>query len=77
MRIWEVEDNRSIPSNLVLEQDFILRIRRIHRVGALYLAINIPLTAIDIAHGGRGPLEEVQERLQAFAKDSAGAYAEM
>ncbi|MDD5587181.1 MAG: hypothetical protein PHY92_09575 [Alphaproteobacteria bacterium] len=77
MRIWEVEDNRAIPSNLVLEQDFILRIRRLHRVGALYLVINIPLTAIDAGQGGRGPLEEAQERLQTFAKDSAGIYAEM
>jgi EAL domain-containing protein (putative c-di-GMP-specific phosphodiesterase class I) len=77
MRIWEAEDSRAVPSNLVREQDFILRIRRIHRIGAQYLVVNLPLSAIDHAYGGRGPLEEAQERLQDFAKDTSGAYIEM
>lgn len=77
MRIWEVEDNKVVPSDLVREQDFILNIRRLHRLGTPTLVINIPLTAIEPGHGNRGPLEEAQERLQAFAKKSNGTYAEM
>lgn len=77
MRVWEVEDKKVAPADLVREQDFILRIRRLHRLGEPTLVINIPLTAIDPAHGGRGPLEEAQERLQVLARKSGGSYAEM
>ncbi len=77
MRVWEVEENKAIPSNLVREQDFILRVRSMHRQGVPYLVLNITLGRIEASHGGRGPLEEAQERVQAFAKTTAGIYAEM
>jgi EAL domain-containing protein (putative c-di-GMP-specific phosphodiesterase class I) len=77
MRMWEVDDNRAMPSNLVLEQDFILRIRRLNRLGKPHLVINIALNATDSMQGGRGPMEKVQARLQAFAQSHDGVYAEM
>lgn len=77
MRKWEVEDNKVIPSDLVREQDFILRIRRLHRLGEPTLVINLLITDIEPTHSGRGPLEEVQERLQVFAEKSNASYLEM
>jgi len=77
MRKWEVEDAKVIPSDLVREQDFILKIRRLHRLAEPTLVINIPLTSIEPGHGGRGPLEEVQERLKSFAQKSGGDLVEM
>jgi len=77
MRKWEVEENKALPSNLVREQDFILRIRRLHRLSSPHKIVNVLLTHIDAAHGGRGPLEEAQERLQECARTTAGAYVEM
>ena len=77
MRIWEVEDNRMIPSNLVREQDFILRVRRLQRLGSPTLVVNIVLSAVAHEHIGQGNLEEVQGHLQAFVRKNGGAYAEM
>jgi EAL domain-containing protein (putative c-di-GMP-specific phosphodiesterase class I) len=75
--MWEVEDNKAVPANLVREQDFILRIRRLHRLGLQQIVVNLRLTAIDATTGGRGAMEEVQQRLQNFAETTGGAYAEM
>jgi EAL domain-containing protein (putative c-di-GMP-specific phosphodiesterase class I) len=75
--MWEVEDNKAAPSNLVREQDFILSIRRFHRLGVQRLVVNITLSAIDADYRGRGPLEEVQQRLQTFIESTGGSYAEM
>ncbi len=77
MRIWEVEENKAILPNLVREQDFILRIRSLYRQGGSYLIVNVTLSTIDPAHGGRGPLEEAQERLNAFANNTAGKFVAM
>ncbi len=77
MRTWEFEDSRAVPSSLVREQDLILRVRRLQRLGAPNLAVNIVLSAISARHGDRGPLEEAQERLQKFAQKNDATYAEM
>lgn len=77
MRKWELEDNRAIPSDMVLEQDFILRIRRLNRLGVPQLVVNIALSACDPRYSGRGPLEDAQQRLQNLATTKGGAYAEM
>ena len=77
MRVWEFEDNNAIPSDLVREQDFILRVRRLQRLGTPHLVINIVLNALDIIIKSRRALEALQERLQEFAKLTSGTYAEM
>ncbi len=77
MRMWEVEDNKAIPSNLVREQDFILRVRRFHRLETPQLVVNILLTQIPAEYSDRGPLEAVQQRLQTYAETWGGSYAEM
>jgi hypothetical protein len=77
MRVWEFEDNKAIPSDLVLEQDFILRVRRLNRVGTPHLVVNLALTALDIIAKSSRALEAVQERLKEFAKVTNGTYAEM
>ena len=77
MRVWEFEDNKAIPSDLVREQDFILRVRRLQRLGTPHLVINLVLNALEIISKSRRALEAVHERLQEFAKITNGAYAEM
>ncbi|MGE3623156.1 MAG: EAL domain-containing protein [Bdellovibrionales bacterium] len=77
MRIWEVDDNNAIPSDLVREQDFIMRVRRLNRLGTPYLVINLVLTAIESLTKNRSALETAQQRLQEFTKITHGLYAEM
>jgi len=77
MRTWEFDDNRAAPANLVLEQDFILRIRRLHRLNAPYLVANIKLSEIPEDYSGRGTLEDAQRRLQSIVLAQKGTYAEM
>ncbi|MDR3449928.1 MAG: hypothetical protein P4M15_09350 [Alphaproteobacteria bacterium] len=77
MRVWEVDDNREIPSDLVREQDFILRVRRMQRNGAPTIVLNLILTAIAHLAKSRSALEAVHEKLQAFAKASGGFYSDM
>ncbi len=75
--MWEFDDNRAIPTNLVLEQDFILRIRRLHRLGTPHLVANIRVSEIPADYSGRGTLEEAHRRLAAIALAQKGTYAEM
>src|ERR1700722_13100736 len=76
-RIWEVLDNNAIPSDLVREQDFIMRVRRLNRLGTPWLVINLVLTAIESLGKNRSALETAQQRLQEFCKITSGFYAEM
>ncbi|NTU50037.1 MAG: EAL domain-containing protein [Desulfobulbaceae bacterium] len=77
MRTWEVDNNRAIPSDLVREQDLIMRVRHMQRVGKPQLVVNLALSEIDASYGGRGPLEEAQQRLKDFAVMKRGTYTEM
>jgi EAL domain-containing protein (putative c-di-GMP-specific phosphodiesterase class I) len=77
MRMWEFDDNRTVPADLVLEQDFILRIRRLHRLGTPHLVANVMLTTIPEDYSGRGSLEDAHRHLQALAVAQKGTYAEM
>lgn len=74
MRVWEFEDKRETPSDLVLEQDFILRVRRMQRVGVQCLVLNFILSAIEPLAKSRDAMEEAQKKLQAFAAATKGAY---
>jgi len=77
MRTWEIDDNKALPSDLVREQDFILQVRRLQRLGTAHLVINLVLSAIESFAKSQGALEAVQQQLQEFAKVTQGAYAEM
>lgn len=78
MRVWEIEDNKSaIPSDLVREQDFILRVRRMQRHGTPCLVLNVILNAVEPLAKNRTALEEVQKKLQEVAIAAKGAYYEM
>lgn len=77
MRVWEFEDKKEMPSDLVREQDFILRVRRMQRSGLPCLAVNFILTAIDALAKDSKLLEETQKKLRSFASSSNGAYYEM
>src|ERR1700733_11289018 len=76
-RVWEAADNNAIPSDLVREQDFIMRVRRLNRLGTPYLVINLVLTAILSLSKNRSALEAAQKRLEEFCKITNGLYAEM
>ena len=77
MRVWEFEDKKAIPSDLVREQDFILRVRRMQRQGTPSLVINLVLHSIEKLAHARGALEAVQLKLQEFAQATKGLYYEM
>jgi EAL domain-containing protein (putative c-di-GMP-specific phosphodiesterase class I) len=77
MRTWEIEDGKNLMADLVREQDFILRVRRMQRLGTPHLVINLVLSAIDKFVLHQGALEAVQHQLQEFTKVTHGIYAEM
>ena len=60
-RVWEFEDNKAIPSDLVREQDFILRVRRMQRLGTPHTVVNLVLNALDPLAKSRRALEAMQE----------------
>lgn len=76
MRIWEVDDSKAIPSDLVREQDFIMRLRRLHRSNLAYLVLELPLGLIaqkilDIK------VDALQDAMQSFASASGGQCLDM
>jgi EAL domain-containing protein (putative c-di-GMP-specific phosphodiesterase class I) len=76
MRIWEVDDNKAIPSDLVREQDFILRLRRLYRTNLHYLVLELPLGRIaqkilDVKIDG------LLDAIQQFAAASSGQCLEL
>jgi len=75
--MWEFDDNRAVPTNLVLEQDFILRIRRLHRLGTPHFVANVLVSNIPADYSGRGSFDDVHRRLQALVLAQKGTYAEM
>lgn len=77
MRVWEFDDKRAFPSDLVREQDFILRLRRLQRVGTSHFIINLAINALEAVATSRRALEAMQEKLKDFARITNGIYAEM
>jgi hypothetical protein len=77
MRIWEFEDKKETPSDLVREQDFILRVRRMQRTGLPYLILNFMLVAIEPLVKNAHALEEAQKKLRTFASLTGGLSYEM
>jgi EAL domain-containing protein (putative c-di-GMP-specific phosphodiesterase class I) len=77
MRIWETDSSNVLPSDLVREQDFILRVRRMQRHGVPCLVLNLVLNAIEPLAKNRGAFEAVQKQLQEFAAKTKGFYFEM
>jgi len=75
MRMWGIEDNKAIPSDMVREQDFILQVRRLHRLGTNSLVLNIKLN--DAEPEEIGSLETASHRLEAFARELKGHFFEM
>ncbi|MEJ0062974.1 MAG: EAL domain-containing protein [Alphaproteobacteria bacterium] len=60
MRVWEVDDVKAMPGDMVREQDFIMRLRHRHRQGVPYLVVNITFASIAALHADL----ELKERLQ-------------
>jgi EAL domain-containing protein (putative c-di-GMP-specific phosphodiesterase class I) len=77
MRVWEVEDNKAVPSDLVREQDFILTLRRLQRHGSTCLVLNFIINGIPALAKDVAAREARQEKLREIAKVSGGVYFEM
>ncbi len=77
MRIWEFGDNKALASDLVLEQDFILRVRRMQRLGTPHLVVNLVLHELEPLAKSQRALEAVQDQLKEFARVTQAVYAEM
>jgi len=77
-RTWEIDDNKgTMPVDMVREQDFILRLRRLQRLGTAHLVVNLVLSALAALAKSHRALESAQNSLKEFAKITNGAYAEM
>jgi EAL domain-containing protein (putative c-di-GMP-specific phosphodiesterase class I) len=77
MRVWEFQDNNAVSADLVREQDFILRVRRMQRQSTPCLVLNFILNAIEPLSHNRGALEAAQKSLDDFARATNGVYYEM
>ena len=77
MRIWELSDNKALPSDLVREQDFIMRVRRMQRHGIASIVINFILNAIEPLARNATAMEEMQTKLKEIARATKGFYSEM
>jgi len=77
MRMWDLDDTRGLSSSLVLEQDFVLRIRRLHRLGTAQLVALITLSTIPEDYEGFGSIDDAQRRLQALVVAQKGSFANM
>ena len=77
MRVWEFEDKKEAPSNLVREQDFILRVRRMQRTGIPCLVLNFILNAIEPLKKDEKMMALAQKKLKAYASLTNGSYFEM
>lgn len=76
-RSWEVDDGRALPPDPVQEQDFILRVRRLQRLGTPHLVVNIMLQALPLIAAHLQALEDMHKALQEFAKVTKADFAEM
>jgi hypothetical protein len=76
-RAWEIDDKNIMPLDLVREQDFILRVRRLQRLNTPHLVVNLVLSAIPALTKSKRMLEGVQAGFKEFAKITNGTYAEM
>lgn len=77
MRLWEFGDNKASPLNMVLEQDFILHVRRLKKLKTPHIAANIKLGEIPADYNGRGSIEEAQKRLMSFIQSQEGFFSPM
>jgi EAL domain-containing protein (putative c-di-GMP-specific phosphodiesterase class I) len=64
MRVWELDDVRALPGDIVREQDFIMRLRHLHRQGGACSIINLNLGGDTILQDG---LEKREAILRALA----------
>ncbi|MBV8548395.1 MAG: EAL domain-containing protein [Alphaproteobacteria bacterium] len=76
-RSWEVEDGRLLQPDPVREQDFILRVRRMQRLGTPHLAVNIALQSLPFVAAHLQVLESMHKALQEFARVTNAHFAEM
>ncbi len=77
MRIWEFNDKKETPSDLVREQDFVMRVRHMQRSGTPCLILNFVLTAIDSLVAQAPAMESAQKKLKEHAQSTRGTYFEM
>lgn len=77
-RTWEIDTHPSVmPIDMVREQDFILRLRRLQRLGTNHLVVNLVLTAIPSVSKNHHVLDGVHKNLKEFAKITSGTDVEM
>ncbi|MDX9689313.1 MAG: EAL domain-containing protein [Alphaproteobacteria bacterium] len=77
MRTWEFDDTRASPTNLVLEQDFVLRLRRMNRLATKHVIALLSVNEIPFDYGGRGSIDEAHRRLEALTIAQKGVFAPM
>jgi hypothetical protein len=74
--MWEFNDTKALPSDLVREQDFILKLRRLHRIGTPHVIINLSMNAI-AALGNASSVESIEDALRELVRTTDGTYADM
>lgn len=68
MRIWEVDDLKALPGDIVREQDFIMRLRHLQRQGT-------PCTIINLSFGAVAALQAETEKREAIVRALAPLMA--
>lgn len=72
MRIWEIDDKNAMPADMVREQDFVMRVRRMQRSGQAWLIVNIVFEVLDIVRADVTLKEDLQGRVASLIKQMGG-----
>jgi EAL domain-containing protein (putative c-di-GMP-specific phosphodiesterase class I) len=72
MRVWGLDDVKAMPGDMVLEQDFIMRLRHILRQATPYLIINVTFNAVTVEQHGLEAKEKLQRVIGVAAHDAGG-----
>ncbi|MGB4102085.1 MAG: hypothetical protein WBK91_09300 [Alphaproteobacteria bacterium] len=72
MRIYGVDDKKALPGDMVLEQDFIMRLRHMQRQATPHLIINVTFDAAAVLHSDLAAREQRQNALRDAARSAGG-----
>ncbi len=77
MRIIESDDRSLLPTDLVREQDFIMKLRQMQRNNTPYSLLLFAFSEVEGLTVGKGAMERIHEHLNEFAKRTKGGIADM
>lgn len=73
MRVWEVNDAKALSGDMVQEQDFVMRLRVMHRQKTPQLIVNVIFGALENLHTDLALREKLQEQVKEAARSLNGS----